>query len=445
MGMIENQWRFSLSRRRALASLAAMFAGSPVLRGQIDPHSLIGHKRVLGIDEMVDAFDFEAICFRNMSYERYDYMAHGDGSEWNLRRNRQAFDWVDILPGKPVDPKSVDMSTELLGVKLTHPIFVAPSSGQGALHPDGEIGMYRGATAANTIMAIAHGPSIAHARIAVAATGPRFNQFYPIPDLGASLKTLQTFQDLGTRAIIITVDQQASYYERDLHDRNLGGNPRTPGGGGRGRGAAPATAPGAAVDAALEGVPPPAQAGGAGGGGQVMMGTGTHPSTPRFPTTSKYRVPQRRLWYNWEYINEVRKVIKVPVIIKGIVAAEDAQDCLREGVDGIIVSNHGGRSMDYGPSTLEVLPEIAAVVNKKFPILIDSGFRRGGDVFKALALGADGVELGRAARWGLGAFGPAGTQRLLEILQAELAQAAAFAGRTTIKSIDKTAVKTNFV
>jgi isopentenyl diphosphate isomerase/L-lactate dehydrogenase-like FMN-dependent dehydrogenase len=444
MGVIENRWRFSAGRRKALASLAAIFAGSPLLRGQIDPHSLIGHRRVLGLDEMIDAFDFEAVCFRNMEYERYDYMAHGDGSEWNLRRNRQAFDWVDIVPGKAVDPKSVDMSTEILGIKLTHPIFVAPSSGQGALHPDGEMGMYRGATAANTIMAIANGPSIPHARIAAAATGPRFNQFYPVPDLGASLKTLQTFQDLGTKAIIISVDQQASYYERDLHNRNLGGNPRTPGSTGRGRGAGAPVGGGAAADAALEGVAP-TRAGGAAAGPVAMMGAGDHPATPRFPTISKYRVPQRRLWYSWQYINELRKAIKVPVIIKGIVTAEDAQDCVREGVDGIIVSNHGGRSMDYGPSTLEVLPEIAAVVNKKFPVLIDSGFRRGSDVFKALALGADGVELGRAARWGLGAFGPAGAQRLLDLLQAELVQAAAHAGRPTIKSIDKTAVKANFV
>ncbi len=100
MGMVENQWRFSLSRRRALASFAGMFAASPLLKAQIDPHSLIGHKRIPRVDELVDAFDFEALCYRNMTLEPYDYMAHGDGSEWNLRRNRQVFDWVDIVQGK---------------------------------------------------------------------------------------------------------------------------------------------------------------------------------------------------------------------------------------------------------------------------------------------------------------------------------------------------------
>jgi isopentenyl diphosphate isomerase/L-lactate dehydrogenase-like FMN-dependent dehydrogenase len=128
-----------------------------------------------------------------------------------------------------------------------------------------------------------------------------------------------------------------------------------------------------------------------------------------------------------------------------ILTAEDAAECARQGVDAIIVSNHGGRSMDYGPSTLEVLPEIVDAVNGRIPVIVDSGFRRGSDVFKALALGANAVELGRAARWGLGAFGAAGTQRLLEIVQQELVQAAASVGRPTLKSIDRTAVKVNFV
>jgi isopentenyl diphosphate isomerase/L-lactate dehydrogenase-like FMN-dependent dehydrogenase len=435
MGKVEDRWRFSMSRRNALASLATMLAGSPLLHGQQDPHGdLRGHKRMLGIDEMMTAFDFEPICYANMTVERFDYMAHGDGSEWNLRRNRQAFEWVDVLPGKAVDPKSVDLSTELLGVKLTHPIYVAPSSGQGALHPDGEMGMYRGATAANTIMAIASGPSIPHPRIATAATGVRWNQFYPIADIQASKDSLQQYQDLGTKAIIITVDQQASVYERDLHNRNLGGVVQRAGGagrGGRGRGAG----------GDEEGGGGPAR-------GRGAAGTGARTGAPggvAFPANNKYRVQNRRLWYNWDYVNEVRQVLKVPVIIKGIVTGEDAAECVKQGVDAIIVSNHGGRSMDYGPSTLEVLPEIVAAVNGRIPVIIDSGFRRGSDVFKALALGASAVELGRAARWGLGAFGAAGTQRLLEIVQAELVQAASFAGAANLKAINKSMVKTSFV
>jgi len=432
MGKIETDWRFSIGRRQALASLATMLAGSPLLHAQLDPHGILaGHKRVPGIDEMVSAFDFEPVCFANMTLERFDYMQHGDGSEFNIRRDRQAFDWVDIVPGKAVDPKSVDLSTTLLGVPLKYPVYVAPSSGQGALHPDGEVGMYRGATGAGTIMAIASGPSKPHPEIAKAATGPRWNQFYPIPDLDLSRDSLQTYQGLGTKAIIVTVDQQASVYERDLHDRNLGGYVR--GAGGRG-----------AVDPET-GQPVRGGGGGRGRGGPAVTSVGGNPIAPTFPANNKYRVQNRRLWYNWGYVNEIRKDIKVPVIIKGILTGEDAADCVKQGVDAIIVSNHGGRSMDYGPSTLEVLPEIVQAVNGRIPVIIDSGFRRGSDVFKALALGAAAVELGRAARWGLGAFGAAGTQRLLEIVQEELVQSAALAGRRTLKEIDKTAVRTNFV
>jgi 4-hydroxymandelate oxidase len=442
MGVIENRWRFSMGRRQALAGLAAMFAGSPFLHAQLDPHGILaGHKRVPGIDEMVTAFDFEPICFANMTLDRFDYMQHGEGSEFNLRRDRQAFDWVDIVPGKAIDPKSVDLSSTLLGIPLKYPVYVAPSSGQGALHPDGEAGMYRGASAAGTIMAVASGPTVPHAKIAVAATGPRWNQFYPIPDMDQSNESVTEYQGLGTKAIIITVDQQASLYERDLHDRNLGGVVRPPGAGrGRGRGAV-AFDPETGQPIRGSG----AGRGGAGRGAAAAARGAGNAITPAFPALSKYRVENRRLWYNWGYLDELRKSIKVPVIVKGIVTGEDAAECVRQGVDAIIVSNHGGRSMDYGPSTLEALPEIVEAVNGRIPVIIDSGFRRGSDVFKALALGASAVELGRAARWGLGAFGAAGTQRLLEIVQAELVQAAAMAGRPTLKSIDRTAVKVNFV
>jgi (S)-2-hydroxy-acid oxidase len=166
---------------------------------------------------------------------------------------------------------------------------------------------------------------------------------------------------------------------------------------------------------------------------------------PAFQNTNRYRASNRRLWYSWDYVNELRKsVIKVPVIIKGILTAEDATECVRQGVDAIIVSNHGGRSMDYGPSTLEALPEIVEAVDGRIPVIVDSGFRRGSDVVKAIALGANAVCLGRAARWGLGAFGPAGVQRLLELVQAEFRDAMAAAGRTTLAGLDRTAVRTNF-
>jgi 4-hydroxymandelate oxidase len=157
-----------------------------------------------------------------------------------------------------------------------------------------------------------------------------------------------------------------------------------------------------------------------------------------------YRVNARRMWYSWKYLDDIRPFIRGPMIIKGIVTAEDAKMCVEHGYDGIIVSNHGGRSMDYGPSSLEVLPEIVDAVGGKIAVLIDSGFRRGSDIVKAIALGADAVCLGRAPRWGLGAFGPQGVQRLLEIVQDEMREALAKTGRTTLASLDRSVVKTDF-
>ena len=133
------------------------------------------------------------------------------------------------------------------------------------------------------------------------------------------------------------------------------------------------------------------------------------------------------------------------MLIKGILDPEDAKLAIEHGADAITVSNHGGRSMDYGPSTLEVLPEIVAAVNGRIPVLFDSGIRRGADIFKALALGANGVQIGRTARWGLAAFGTAGAQRLIEMLQQELVQVAAAAGCAKLSDINKTTVKANFV
>ena len=158
-----------------------------------------------------------------------------------------------------------------------------------------------------------------------------------------------------------------------------------------------------------------------------------------------YRVGTGRLWYTWQYLEDIRKFIKGPMLVKGILTAEDARLCVERGVNGIIVSNHGGRSMDYGPATLEALPEIVAAVNGRIPVIVDSGFRRGADVLKALALGANAVMFGRATRWALGAFGPVGVQKLFnDIIFPELVNATAAAGKTTLKEIDKSLIRTTW-
>jgi 4-hydroxymandelate oxidase len=446
VGKTERQWENSLSRRKALAGMAGLIAGSPLLHAQLDPRPFSTHRRTPGLGEMLTAFDFEPVMFANVPQSVYDYTAHGDGGEWNLRRNRQAFDWVDLVPGNAIDPATVDLSSQLLDLKLKYPIVIAPTATQVALHPDGEAGMYRAASlASNTPMCLSNNSSLSIEQVAKGAQGQLWWQFYPRQDMGASQELLERAQGAGYTAMVITVDQQASYYERSQHDRNLGG--RTGGGGrGGGRGGAAGAAGAARQGGAGRANDPEALGTATIGRGAAVPGAAVAGTpSPVRRGAAAYRVGAGRLWYSWEYLDQVRKFIKTPIIIKGIVTAEDARICVERGFNGIVVSNHGGRSMDYGPSTLEALPEIVAAVNGKIPVMIDSGFRRGSDVLKALALGADAVWLGRAARWALGAFGPAGVQHLLtEIIFKELVHAAAATGKATLASIDSSIVKPNW-
>jgi len=422
MSDIERAWLTNPARRMALARLAGLMAASPIAAAaaQTDPRPLSQHHRVLSLAEIQTSFDFEPIFFGNVPLSIYDYTAHGDGSEFTLRRNRQAYDWVDIVPKGPAVPAaSIDLSSELLGVKMKYPIIVAPTAAMPPLHPDGEPGMFKAATAAsNTPMILSINTGTPVAKVAPAAPGGTlWGQFYPVENLDATQRVMDTYHNAGVDAIVVTVDQQASYYERTQQDRNLGG--RVARAGGFGAGGFGGGGPGAGARAAAAGAPP----GGA----------------------SRYRINGFRLWYTWQYIDDMRKMVKGPLIIKGILDPEDAKLAIQHGADAIIVSNHGGRSMDYGPSTLEVLPEIVAAVNGRIPILFDSGIRRGADIFKALALGANAVMLGRTTRWGLAAFGTAGAQRLIEMMQAELVQVAAAAGCAKLSDINNRAVRAHFV
>jgi 4-hydroxymandelate oxidase len=448
VGTIENSWKTSLSRRKALAGLATMMAGSPLLRAQLDPHQISKHTRTPGLDEMVTSFDFEPVMFNNIPLATYDYTAHGDGSEFTKNRNRQAFDWVALVPGKApngqaIDPKSIDLSTQILDFKMKYPIIIAPSATQVALHPEGEAGMYRaGVSCSNTPMILSNNSTQSVEQVAAAAKGQLWWQFYPREDLDASRELLVRAEAVGYTAIVVTVDQQASFYERSQQDRNLGGNPR----GRSGRAGGP-------VDPEAAAAAGPAR-GGAGGaanaangrGAGAPAGRGGRGGAPRpVAGPALYRLGAGRLWYTWQYLDDIRKFIKGPMLLKGIVTAEDAKLCVERGINGIIVSNHGGRSMDYGPSTLEALPEIVAAVNGRIPVIVDSGFRRGSDVLKALALGANAVMFGRATRWALGAFGPTGVQKLFnDMIFPELLAATAASGKTTLAQIDKSIIRQNW-
>ena len=396
MGKYEQEWRRGFSRRQALVGLGTFLAASPLVYAQRDPWPLGPHRRFRGLEEMRDVFDFEPLFRANVPLSSYDYTAHGTESEFTLYRNRDAFDWVTLVGGGGVTLNDVDTSTELFNRRMPSPILLAPTAGQRRLHPEGERGMYRAATTASTTMIVSNASSFPYSQIAASANGPLWFQRYATRELNINREVLDRAQADGCEAVVVTIDQQASYYERDLHDRHLGGVPR-----------------------------------------RVTRRI-------RREATNPYRVNDNRLWYEWRLFDDLRPMCEVPMLAKGILTGQGAKQCIEHGVDGVIVSNHGGRALDYGPSTLEVLEEVVEAVNGRVPVLIDSGFRRGVDVLKALALGADAVCLGRASRWGLGAFGEAGAQRVIEIVNEELKLAMASVGRASVAEVDRSTVITNF-
>jgi 4-hydroxymandelate oxidase len=396
--------KVSATRRSVLRGLGGTLAGASLLEAQQDPFR--DHSRVPGMDELKTAVEFEPVAFAKLPRETYTYTAYGSEGEFTLRRNREAFDWVELVPRGIVDGSSVKTATEILGTPMNFPMMVSPSAAHGALHRDGEMGTHQGATAAaNTPMIISANASFPVDKIAAGGASPIWWQLYPQEDFDKTKELLDTALAAGAKAIVMTVDQQASYYEHSLHDRHLDAGPL--GGGGRG------------------------------GAGRGRAAAATAPSNP-------YRVPEGRLWYNWQYADQVRKILKVPLAVKGVLTGEDAKAFVDHGFDAIYVSNHGGRSVDYGPATLEVLTEIVDAVPAKVPVLLDSGIRNGSDILKALALGAKAVCLGRVIRWGLAAYGPPGVQRILEILQAELVTAMAQTGISDLASINRSIFRTHF-
>lgn len=389
--------RFDISRRRSLEALAGFLAGSPLLKGQIDP--IRDHARVPGIKELLTSFEFEAVMYAKQTRAVYNYRAYGEESEFTLRRNRLAFDWVQLVKNQ-TSAASAETATELFGTKMAFPILVSPTALHGDLDKDGEQSTHKGAAAAsNTPMILSNNSSLTFDKVMPAAPSPMWIQLYPKQAMDANKSYLEPAIAQGAKAVVVTIDQQSSTYERSQHDRNLNAV-----GGGRGR---------------------------FGGGGPA-------------PAGNPYRMSTGRLWYEWKFFDELRDFVKVPILAKGILTPEDAKLALEHGVDGIYVSNHGGRSLDYGPSTLEVLPEIVDAVAGKVPVVFDSGLRRGTDVVKALALGASAVCLGRVPLWGLGAYGVTGVTRVLEIMQAELVQAMLQSGCTSLASINRKIVLPDF-
>jgi 4-hydroxymandelate oxidase len=327
---------------------------------------------------LVTVDDYERAARKTLPREVYDYYAGGAGAEWTLRENRAAFDrWV-LRPRVLVGVEERDTSTELLGSRVSVPVLVAPWAFQELAHREGEVATARAAARAGTIMVLSSTASHRVDEVARATNSPKWFQLYVHVDRGFTRDLLGRAHAAGFGAVMLTADVPfIGNRERDVRNQ---------------------------LDL-------------------PVLGRGQQLDFD--PAIS------------WDDLGWIREVAPVPLLIKGILTAEDARLALEHGVEGIVVSNHGGRQLDGSPAALDALVEVVDAVAGRCPVLVDGGIRRGTDTLKALALGAGAVMVGRAAAWGLAAGGEDGVAQVLELLRQELDLAMALSGCRTVKEIDR--------
>jgi 4-hydroxymandelate oxidase len=344
--------------------------------------------------------DFEEVARQRLDAMTYAYVAGGAGDEISLRRNRAAFDALLLKPRVLRDVSRIDTTVELFGRTLLSPILLAPAAYHRLLHPDGELATARGAGAAGVPLVVSSLSNATVEEIAAVATAPLWFQLYVQTDRAFTRDLVQRAEAAGCQAICITVDTPVLGSRR----REIRAGFRLPEGLDRAnlRGREGATA-------------------------------------AHFDESGVYSAVLDAAM-TWEAIDWVRGFAKVPILLKGILAPEDARLAVEHGVDGIVVSNHGARNLDTTPATIEALPHVAAAVGGRLPVLLDGGVRRGTDVVKALALGARAVLVGRPYLWALAAAGPQGVEKVVEMLRTELLAAMALCGLPSLAAIDAAAL-----
>jgi 4-hydroxymandelate oxidase len=356
--------------------------------------------------DAINVFDFEPVMRARVPPAHFGYMASGIDDEVTLRRNREDFLKFVLRPRRLVDVSKVDMSVDILGVKYDTPIVVAPVGGQRSFHDEGELATARGAKPGNHLQILSTATSTGPEDVTAARGAPIWYQLYATNKWEVAKAFVTRAEKAGCPVVAVTVDrsggrnQETSFRLRRsdtrdcnaCHDRSsLQSNLKT--------------------RAMYQGV-------------DISGLTNTQSSA-----------------MTWDFFKRLREVTKMKIVLKGILAWEDAVLAADAGMDGIIVSNHGARSEDSGRSTIDALPEIVDAVKGRMPILVDSGFRRGSDIVKALCMGATAVCVGRPYVWGLGAFGQPGVERVLELLRIETRAMMQQVGAPNVKALVPAMVK----
>ena len=390
----------SIARREFLKFVAA----SPYVAAQIAGGS--GNDLVKDPASALNVFDFEEVAHRKVMPGHWAYMASGVDDDGTLRANREIFKHVQLRPRRLHDATIVDTRVELFGTTYNAPIFLCPTGGERSFFQDGELSVAGAAKARGTLQCLSTMTSTGIEDVNKALGRPVWFQLYAPSKWEACEKLLRRVEAAGSTVVLLTVDntigRNSETYRRT---RPADLNP--------------------CMSCHGPGEPP-------GPVGERAMFRGIDMTGVRAPNPAM----------DWEFVNQLRKFWRGKLIIKGIDTHEDARMAVDHGFDGILVSNHGGRSTETLRSTLEALPEVVAEVGNRIPVFVDGGFRRGTDIFKALALGAKAVGVGRPFLWGLGAFGQAGVDRVIEILQGELKLAMGNCGTRTVADINRSYVAT---
>jgi len=355
----------------------------------------------LALMEPVNLAEFEESARGTLAREAYDYYAGGANDEITLRRNREAYGEISLHYPVLRDVSARDTSTTILGEKMSFPVMVAPTAFHRMACAEGECAAARAAGRAGTIMVVSTLSTTTIEDIGAAATGPLWFQLYVYKDRGATTDIIRRAEAAGCRALVLTVDAQV-WGRREADVRN---NFKLP------DGLTVANLAEHAKEMFPAGIP--------GSGLAAYVAQMLDPAL------------------SWRDLAWLREQTKLPILLKGIVRADDAKLAVEHGTAGVIVSNHGGRQLDTAPATIEALPRVVDAVAGKIPVLVDGGIRRGTDVVKALALGAHAALIGRPILWGLAADGENGAFRVLEMLKAEFDLAMALCGARNIAGIDR--------
>lgn len=350
-------------------------------------------------EDALDVFDFHTVAKHKLPPAHYGYLTTGTDGNETLSANRRAFEDYYLRPMRMVDSHEVSLETSLLGQKLESPIVLAPVGSQGAFHAEAELAAARAARAQQHLQILSNVASTPIEDVIAARGEPVWFQFYPTNQWSTARMMLERAEAAGAPVVVLTVDLNSGsnrvllgQYKR-TDDRDCSA---------------------------------------CHGSGSIEDFLRLNPMYEGSRVTyADFNTPGM----TWDYLERIRNATSMKIVVKGIVTREDAASAVDAGADAVYVSNHGGRAEASGRGALESLPEVVEAVNGRVPIMVDSGFRRGTDIFKALAIGADAVCIGRAYVWGLAAFGQAGVEKVLEMLNAELRMVMGQVGATSIEGI----------